>query len=71
MPEAPEPVLVYTRIAANVRKTRWLLASFAVVLLPVVSAATALTLPVVSVVLAFAASGLLGPEQTLQRRFCG
>jgi heat shock protein HtpX len=67
MPEAPEPVLVYTRIAANVRKTRWLVASFAVVLLPVVSAATSLTIPVISVLAVLATSRILGSEQTFQR----
>jgi heat shock protein HtpX len=39
------PVLVYNRIDANRRKTRLLLASFALVLLPVVAASSALIAP--------------------------
>jgi heat shock protein HtpX len=40
MPETPEPILVYRRIASNKRATRLLLASFPVALLPLVAAST-------------------------------
>jgi heat shock protein HtpX len=67
MAGAPEPVLVYTRVAANVRRTRQLVVLFALVLLPVVSAATVLVMPVVSVVSVFVASGAMGSEHFMQR----
>lgn len=67
MPEGPEPVLVYTRVAANERRTRLLVVLFALVLLPVVSAATVLAMPVVSVVSVFMASGMMGSERFMQR----
>jgi len=67
MAEAPESVLVYTRIAANERKTRWLVAAFVVVLMPVVSAATTLAMPVITAVIIMVAARGLGPEQIFQR----
>ena len=45
VPETPTPILVYNRIDANRRKTRLLLASFALALLPVVAASSALIAP--------------------------
>jgi hypothetical protein len=41
VPETPTPILVYNRIDANRRKTRLLLTSFAVALLPAVSSLAA------------------------------
>jgi heat shock protein HtpX len=67
MPDTPEPLLVYTRVAANERRTRLLVVLFALVLLPVMSAATSLAMPVVSVVTMFAASGVMGPEHFMQK----
>jgi heat shock protein HtpX len=67
MSDALEPVLVYTRVAANVRTTRLLVALFALILLPVISAATSMTMPIISVVSVFVASGVIGPEAFMQR----
>ncbi|MGH9257664.1 MAG: M48 family metalloprotease [Vicinamibacterales bacterium] len=67
MPEALEPVLVYTRIAANMQKTRLLVALFAVVLVPVLSGAAVCAMPLVSLFAGVAAFGVLGPEE-IERR---
>ena len=67
MTEASEPVLVYTRIAANERNTRWLVGSFAVVLLPVVSAATSWLMPIVMIFFMMTASSLMGGDQLFDR----
>jgi heat shock protein HtpX len=45
MADTPCPVLTYDRIDANRRRTRWLLVSFALMLLPVVSAITVYVMP--------------------------
>ena len=47
MTDTPKPLLVYDRIDSNRRKTRLLLASFAVVLLPIVSGGAALIFPLI------------------------
>jgi len=60
MPDNTTPVLVYNRIETNIRKTRVLLAAFALVLLPVVSAGAVIVLPGVALaggVIAFAVYG--------------
>ena len=67
MPEASEPVLVYARIAENVRKTRLLMASFVILLTPVVSGGTVLILPVASITASIVAYLVFGPE-SIQRR---
>jgi heat shock protein HtpX len=66
MPDAMQPLLVYTRVAANVRNSRLLVALFALVLAPVLSAATVLVMPVVSVAGAFVAYALMGPDSIKQ-----
>jgi heat shock protein HtpX len=63
MPEASEPVLVYTRIAANERNTRWLVGTFAAVLLPVVTAATSWLMPIVTVIFLMIASRVVGADR--------
>jgi heat shock protein HtpX len=63
MPEASEPVLAYTRIAANERNTRWLVASFAAVLLPVITAAASLMMPVIIVIFVMIAASLVGSDR--------
>jgi hypothetical protein len=45
VPETPTPLLVYNRIETNRRKTRLLLTSFALALLPVVSASAVFIVP--------------------------
>ena len=65
MPETPAPILVYNRIDANRRKTRLLLASFAVALLPVVAGgAVVIALP--SIYIYPMCCGSTGPAKSLQ-----
>jgi heat shock protein HtpX len=52
MTEAPRPLLVYDRIDANRRRTRLLLASFALALLPVVSGGAAFVFPFIHIMYA-------------------
>ncbi len=50
MPDIREPVLAYNRIRINERRTRWLIASFSLALLPVLTAAAVFVMPWVSVI---------------------
>ena len=49
MPAAPAPILVYDRIQANVRATRWLLLAFSIASFPVISAGAVFVVPFVMV----------------------
>lgn len=50
MPDIREPVLAYNRIRINERRTRWLIASFSLALLPVLTAAAVFVIPWVSMI---------------------
>lgn len=50
MPGIREPVLAYNRIRINERRTRWLIASFSLALLPVLTAAAVFVMPWVSMI---------------------
>jgi heat shock protein HtpX len=60
--EAPEPVLAYTRIESNKRTTRFLLGTFAVVFLPVVSTGALIVMPIVSIVMGFTGQAIWGND---------
>ena len=71
MPDTRGPVLAYNRIRINERRTRWLIASFSVALLPVLTAAAVFLMPWVSMIggaIAYSISGqtLLGKLNALQ-----
>ena len=61
MLDTHEPVLAYNRIEINRRKTRWLMASFAVALLPVLSACVVWVMPWVSMIGVAIAHAMFGP----------
>lgn len=64
MSEAPRPVLVYNRIEANRRKTGRLLASFALAMLPVLSAGAVFAMPWVTIFGVAIGYAIYGPALT-------
>jgi len=62
VPETPAPILAYTRIESNKRTTRFLLATFAVVFLPVVSTSALIFTPVVAILMGFTGQAIWGND---------
>jgi heat shock protein HtpX len=67
VPETLGPVLVYTRLAANIRNTRLLMAAFVAILAPVMSGGTVLVMPVVALAAGIVAYVVFGPETVARR----
>jgi heat shock protein HtpX len=66
VPAAPAPLLVYDRIQANVRATRWLLLAFSVAAFPAISAGAVFVVPFVMVFGGAIAFAVYGSELVAQ-----